>query len=77
MGILLIVIIPSTLFIQLILQQFRTFSVEIKEIDASLLGYVDDIEESLNLPKIINLELITETISNDLTKNVCFIKLIY
>ena len=66
--ILLIVIIPSTLFIQLILQQFRTFSVEIKEIDASLLGYVDDIEESLNLPKIINLELITETISNDLTK---------
>ena len=66
--VLLIVIIPSVLFIQLILQQFRTFSVEIKEIDASLLGYVDDIEESLNLPKIINLELITETISNDLTK---------
>src|SRR3989338_8617508 len=62
--VLLIVIIPSVLFIQLILQQFRTFSVEIKEIDASLLGYVDDIEESLNLPKIINLELITEFIKS-------------
>jgi len=64
----LIVVVPSILFVQLILQQFRSFSVDIKEIDASLLGYADDLEEFLNLPSIINLEAITEGLSSDLTR---------
>lgn len=66
--VLLIVIIPSILSIQLILQQFRSFSVEIKDIDAYLLGYADDIERSLNLPSLINLEAVTESLTTDLSK---------
>lgn len=66
--VLLIVIIPGILSIQLILQQFRTFSIDVKEMDAFLLGYIDDFEESLNLPEVVNLEAVTESLTSDLTK---------
>lgn len=66
--VLLIVIIPGILSIQLILQQFRSFSIDVKEMDAFLLGYIDDFEESLNLPEILNLEAVTESLTTDLAK---------
>ena len=66
--VLLIVILPSILLVQLTLQQFRTFSVELKDLDFELLSYVDEIEERLDLPALINLEVIVDSLSNDLSR---------
>ena len=66
--VLLIVILPGILSVQLILQQFRYFSIDVKEMDAYLIGYTDDIEEYLNLPDFVNLEAITGSLTTDLTK---------